>query len=68
MPLTIRIGSKGHFYWVKNMTFEDILKHRNVNGDIYLCDVRRWIGFDLPIDKARDFWQKVNEIKDKWLD
>ena len=41
---------------------EDVLSHRNFNGEIYLSDVHFWLGEDVDIKIVRKVHKKLNEI------
>ena len=44
------------------MKFEDIFKHRNIQGNVYLCGCHVWLGFDYPLSKAKEIQKKIGKI------
>jgi hypothetical protein len=44
------------------MTISELLNNRNVNGDIYLSDVDKWLGHEAPIEKVRELRDKLMEL------
>lgn len=49
------------------MTFKELLKGRNVVGEIYTCDITRFFGLDVCDDreKIKEIRQALNEIIDE---
>ncbi len=44
------------------MTFKQLLKGRNVDNEIYRCDIKRFFG-DLPRDKVDEIHKCLTELK-----
>lgn len=44
------------------MTFKDVLNGRNVNGEIYRCDVKRFFGWSLSKNKVEEIHRTLMEI------
>ena len=45
------------------MTIENIIKSRTMNDEVYLSDVHRWIGLDLPLERARELQRELTKIQ-----
>lgn len=43
----------------------EVLKHRNVDGKMYLCDVDRWLGGKVSLGDCEEIRDKLMEIYDK---
>jgi len=45
------------------MTFKQLLEGRNVEGEIYRCDVKEFFGWDLSTKKIDEIHKALMEIK-----
>ena len=48
------------------MGLDKVLAGRNVDGRIYLCDVREWLGWEQGSKKAEELREKLEEME--WID
>ena len=46
------------------MTLEELLKHRNVDGNPYLSDIDEWLGVKLSPKIRRQLVIKIRELQD----
>ena len=46
----------------EKVTLKYVLSHRNVNEEVYYCDVRRWLGIEdgKKIDEVQELLTKLN--------
>ena len=44
-----------------------VMEGRNVEGDIYTCDVYRWLK-KVPMKECRDIAKKLTEVREKYED
>lgn len=47
------------------MTFEELLKSTNEDGEVYRWDVKEFFGFNLGYKKIDELENAINEIKRK---
>jgi len=48
-----------------DMTFNEVLRHRNLDGDIYLCDMNSWLGDKISLKETRIIRDKLMEVYKK---
>jgi hypothetical protein len=48
------------------MPLEEIFKHKNINGEPYLCDIAEWLGYPvwntLTYKQHQEFVQKIKVL------
>lgn len=49
----------------RSISLDDVMSHSNIDGEIYLCDISRWLGVDIPMKDAREIRKKLTEIRNK---
>jgi hypothetical protein len=47
-----------------NRSLNDILYQSNMNNEVYLSDVHRWIGLDKPLRIAVELQNKLTEVRE----
>ena len=48
-----------------NLSLTDVLSNTNMNDEVYLSDVHRWIGLDKNLRIAVELQTKLTEVR-KW--
>jgi hypothetical protein len=46
-----------------NVSFEYVLTSWNVDGEIYRCDIERWLNTTLPREKREEVRAKLMELR-----
>jgi len=46
------------------MTFKQLLEGRNIDNEIYRCDIKRFFGWDIGREKVEEIYKALMEIKD----
>jgi len=44
------------------MTLRDMLSKRNIDGKVYITDIREWVGVEFPQEKLRELQDLLTEI------
>ncbi len=47
------------------MRLSEVLKHKNVDGKPYLCDIDEWLGAELPFKKLHELQDLLAEMQDR---
>lgn len=47
---------------MSEITLDYVLKSRNINGEIYECDIKRFFGWDLSRNKIIELKMALNQL------
>jgi len=48
---------------MRSIEIEDLLKFSNVNGEVYTCDVSRWLEISVPFQDALKISKKLTKFR-----
>lgn len=47
------------------MTLKEVIKHKNANGDPYLCDISRWFDIDVGDKRVDEIQVVLKELQEE---
>lgn len=48
------------------ISYDYMMESRNIDGDIYHCDIERWLGVSLDSKQRKDLHHTINSIKNSF--